>query len=60
MPDDPAQVTQWAAFLRRIGRTAQELPLYRVVARAEEFLRVVWDSTLADSVSVWSPESGWH
>ncbi len=60
MPDDPSKVTQWAAFLRRIGRTAEELPLSRVVARAEEFLRVVWDATLADSVSVWSPESGWH
>jgi len=38
MPDDPAKATQWAAFLRRIGRTAEELPLNRVVTRDREFL----------------------
>jgi hypothetical protein len=60
MYDDPAKATQWSAFLRRIGRTAGELPLDRVVARAREFLSVVWDPELADRVSVWTPESGWH
>jgi hypothetical protein len=60
MPDDTAKATQWAAFLRRIGRTAEELPLKRVVTRVREFLRIVWDARLADTVSVWTPESGWH
>ncbi|MFW5835942.1 MAG: nucleotidyl transferase AbiEii/AbiGii toxin family protein, partial [bacterium] len=60
MPEDPAKAAQWAAFLRRIGRTLDELPLDRVVTRAREFLCIVWDQELADRVSAWTPESGWH